>query len=219
MNLGVFLYRGGSFRELKKEGHDNLLQYYIERYSKGFDKVYVFSYANEERKLPKNCILVKNKRKIPLFLYQFLIPIINRRYVRYCDVFRVFHISGTLPAIITKVIFKKKYVTTYGYLWLQTRNREKPGIKRKLEYVFGKAIEVFGLNKSERIIVTVKTTYDYVKKYVNSKKIIKIPNSVDTKLFSPEGNQKKNRIVFVGRFNKIKNLYNHHKSSLNLAKP
>ncbi|MFC2143820.1 glycosyltransferase family 4 protein [Candidatus Aenigmatarchaeota archaeon] len=208
MNLGVFLYRGGSFRELKREGHDDLLQYYIERYSKEFDKVYVFSYADEKRKLPKNCILVKNKHKIPLSLYQFLMPIINRKYVRDCNVFRVFHISGTLPAIITKILFKKKYVTTYGYLWLQTRAREKPSIKRKLEYVFGKTIEVFGLKKSERIIVTVKTTRNYVKKYVNGRKIVKIPNSVDTELFSPRGNQKKNRIIFVGRFNKIKNLYN-----------
>jgi glycosyltransferase involved in cell wall biosynthesis len=207
MNLGVFLYRGGSFRELKKEGHDNLLQYYIERYSNSFDKVYIFSYANEDRKLPRNCILIKNTHKIPLILYQFFMPIINRKQIRSCDVFRVFHISGTLPAMITKCLFRKKYVTTYGYLWLQTRNKENPGIKSKFENVFGKIIETFGLKKSEKVIVTVKTTSDYVKNYVSGNRIIKIPNSVDTKLFSPKKNRINNRIVFVGRFSKIKNLY------------
>jgi glycosyltransferase involved in cell wall biosynthesis len=210
MNLGVFLYRGGSFRELKKEGHDNLLQYYIERYSKRFDKVYVFSYADEKRKLPKNCILVKNKHRLPLFLYQFLMPIVNRKYIKDCDVFRVFHISGTIPAMITKCFFRKKYVTTYGYLWLQTRSKEKPGMKRKFEYVFGKAIETFGLKKAENVIVTVKTTEDYVRDYVDEEKIIKIPNSVDTKLFKPMNirNGKRKRVVFIGRFNRIKNLHN-----------
>lgn len=209
MNLGVFLYRGGSFRQLKKGGNDNLLQYYIERYCKSFDKVFVFSYADEKRCLPKNCVLVRNKYRLPLFLYQFLMPIINREHIRKCDVFRVFHISGTIPAVITKCLFRKKYVTTYGYLWLQTRNREKPGLRRKSEYVFGKAIENFGLRKAENVIVTVKTTEDYVKKYVNMDRIAKIPNSVDTELFRPMElkRNKKTRIIFIGRFNKIKNLY------------
>ena len=168
----------------------------------------MFSYADEDRKLPKNCILVKNKHRLPLFLYQFLMPIVNRKYVKDCDVFRVFHISGTIPAMITKCFFRKKYITTYGYLWLQTRNREKPGMKRKFEYIFGKAIEVFGLKKAENVIVTVKTTEDYVKNYVDKKRVVKIPNSVDTKQFKPMKikRSKKKRVVFIGRFNRIKNL-------------
>lgn len=210
MNLGVFLYRGGSFRELKKEGHDNLLQYYIDMYSKKFDRVFVFSYADEERRLSKNCILVKNKYKIPLFLYQFLLPIVNRKYVKKCDVFRVFHISGTLPAIITKCLFRKKYITTYGYLWLQTRSREKPSLWRRVEYPFGKIIEFLGLKKAERVIVTVETTRDYVKVYVDGNKIEKIPNSVDTELFKPMKTRRSKRkeVIFIGRLNKIKNLHN-----------
>ncbi|UCD07053.1 MAG: glycosyltransferase family 4 protein [Candidatus Aenigmatarchaeota archaeon] len=211
MNLGVFLYRGGSFRELKREGHDNLLVYYLKRYSKHFDNIFVFSYKDEERgDLPKNCVLVKNRYRIPLFLYQFLIPIINRKYIGKCGVFRVFHISGTIPAIITKWVFGKKYVTTYGYLWLQTRSGEKPGFWRKIEYPFGKIIEFLGLRKSEKVILTVKTTRDYVEKYIDRNKIEKIPNSVDTELFKPmkiKSGEKK-RVVFIGRFSKIKNLYN-----------
>ncbi len=211
MNLGVFLYRGGSFKELEKEGHDNLLVYYLKRYSKRFDKIFVFSYKDEERgDLPKNCVLVKNRYRIPLFLYQFLIPIINRKNIGKCDVFRVFHISGTIPAIITKWFFGKKYVTTYGYLWLQTRSREKPSFWRKIEYPFGKMIEFLGLKKAEKVIVTIKTTRDYVEKYIDGNKIEKIPNSVDTGLFKPINikSGKKRRVIFIGRLNKIKNLHN-----------
>ena len=201
MNLGVFLYRGGSFRKLEKEGHDKLLEYYIKRYSDGFDNVSIFSYENEVREgLPENCRIVGNSHGIPLFLYQFLMPILNRKQVRKCDCFRCFHISGTIPAVITKCFFGKKYVTTYGYLWLHTRNREKPSRWRKAEYVFGKAIEVIGLKKAENVIVTVDTTRDHIKKHVDEERIIKIPNSVDTRLFGPKKRKsgKANRIISIG---------------------
>lgn len=211
MNLGIFLYRGGSFNKLREVGQESrFINYYLKKYSKRFDNVFVFSYENEKRDLPKNCKLISNKHRIPLFLYQFLMPIINRKCVKRCDVFRVFHISGTIPAVVSKVFFKKKYVTTYGYLWMQTRSKEKPSPWRAIEHLFGKMIESFGLKKAEKIIVTVDLTKNYVKKYVMGDKIKKIPNSVDMNLFKPmkKVSSKNKRIVFIGRFSKIKNLYN-----------
>ncbi|MCK4497087.1 MAG: glycosyltransferase family 4 protein [Candidatus Aenigmarchaeota archaeon] len=211
MNLGIFLARGTSLMREEKFGQLNrFINYYLKRYSEKFDNVFVFSYKDEEMDLPKNCILVKKKYRIPRSLYQFLIPIINRKYIKECDVFRVFHISGTIPAVISRCIFGKKYVTTYGYLWLQTRNMEKPSFWRKVEYPFGKTIEFLGLKKAEKVIVTVKTTRDYVVKYIDGNKIKEIPNSVDTELFKPMKIKpgKKKRVIFIGRLSKIKNLYN-----------
>ncbi len=71
-------------------------------------------------------------------------------------------------------------------------------------------IEFLGLKKAEKVIVTVKTTRDYVEKYIDGNKIEKIPNSVDTGLFKPIKikSGKKRRVIFIGRLNKIKNLHN-----------
>lgn len=199
MNLGVFLYRGGSIRELKKERHDDLLiNYYIKRYSKEFDNVYIFSYEDEKRKLPENCKIIGNKYHIPLFLYQFLMPIINIKHVRKCDVFRVFHISGSIPAIISKILFRKKYITTYGYLWIRDLRYRKRGFT---QYFLAKLIESFGFRHAERVIVTVNETLNYVRKSISEERVVKIENSVDTDLFKPikKGRGKTDKILYVGR--------------------
>lgn len=199
MNLGIFLYRGGSFRELKEGRHDDILiNYYIKRYSKNFDNVYIFSYEDERRQLPENCKIIRNKYHLPLFIYQFLMPIINMKHVRGCDVFRVFHISGSIPAVISKILFKKRYITTYGYLWIRDLKLRQRGFS---QYMLAKLIEFFGFRYADKVIVTINETHDYVNKSVPEERIVKIENSVDTGLFKPivKKKGKFKKLVYVGR--------------------
>ncbi len=204
MKLGIFLHRGGSLENLKKVGQDNrFINIYLKNYSKKFEKIYIFSYANESRKLPKNCVLVPNRYRIPNILYPFLIPLIHKEKIKECDIFRVFHISGTIPAVISKILYKKKYVTTYGYLWL------KDLLFRKMyhQYFFAKLVEYFGLRLADGVIVTIDVTKNYVKKFTRGR-IIKIPNSVDTNLFRPMKIKKGKikRIIRTGRIEEAKNI-------------
>jgi len=204
MKLGIFLHRGGSLENWKKVGQDNrFINTYLKNYSKKFEKIYIFSYANESRKLPKNCVLVPNRYRIPNILYPFLIPIIHKKKIKECDIFRVFHISGTIPAVISKILYKKKYVTTYGYLWL------KDLLFRKMyhQYFFAKLVEYFGLRLADGVIVTIDVTKNYVKRFTRGR-IIKIPNSVDTNLFRPMKIKKGKikRIIRTGRIEEAKNI-------------
>ena len=77
MNLGIFLHKGGSLEDFRKVGQDKrFIDIYLKRYSKNFNKVYVFSYADEKRNdLPENVIIVpkgvwSTQGKMPLYLHR-----------------------------------------------------------------------------------------------------------------------------------------------------
>jgi glycosyltransferase involved in cell wall biosynthesis len=206
MNLGIFLHRGGSLENWKTVGQDKrVINYYLKKYAEEFDNVYFFSYADnsEKRKdMPENVTIIPNGFRIPFSLYALLMPLIHRKVIRKCDVFRVFHISGTIPAIISKLVFKKPYVTTYGYLWL----RDILFHGKYLDYFVAKPVEWLGLRIADRIIITLEKTRKYVMRFVKSCKIAYIPNGVDTNLFKRiSGRNKTGKIISIGRLVRIKN--------------
>jgi glycosyltransferase involved in cell wall biosynthesis len=209
MNLGIIMYRGGSLKNLRSVGQEKrFIDYYLRPYSRCFDKVYLFSYDNEKADyLPENCHLISNKKNIPSPLYSFAMPPINRKDFRDCDVFRVFHPSATVPALIGKALYGKKYVTTYGYMWIDFLKLRK----RYVHAAVAKAVEFFGLKFSDSVMVTVKETHDYARRYVCKERIVRIPNGVDVNQFRPERKArhgKRKRLVFVGRLGPQKNLHN-----------
>src|SRR5579872_5805640 len=100
MNLGVILAIGESFNDLSKKGQlKRMIDYNIKTYSKNFNSVTIFSYEDEKLILPKNCVLIPNKYKIPRFLYSLLMPIVNYKEFKNCDFFRCFQVTGSIPAI------------------------------------------------------------------------------------------------------------------------
>ena len=205
MNLGIFFHKGGSIRGLGKVGQDKrFIENYLNKYSENFEKVYVFSYADEKRSdLPDNVIIVPNKSRVPSSFYAFLMPLFHRKEIRDCDVFRVFHISGTPSSIVGKLLYRKPYVTTYGYLWLHDILFHR----KFLQYLIAKPLEWFGIKMADRVIITIDETRQYVRRFVDPDKVTYIPNGVDTRLFRKffAGKGKTRRIVSVGRLVKIKN--------------
>ena len=205
MNLGIFLHRGGSLSNWKKFGQDKrVIKYYLEKYSKEFDNVYLFSYDNEKRDdLPKNVFIIPNNYKIPFSIYGVLIPIIHNKIIKKCNVFRIFHISGTPTGIITTIFYKKPYITTYGYLWLNDILFHK----KRFEYIIARPIEKIGLKMASKVIVTTSKIENYVKYIIDKKKVVIIPNGVDVSLFKKKlvRKKQKRRIISIGRLVKIKN--------------
>lgn len=198
MNLGVFLAIGESFEDLSKKGQAaRLTEWNLEAYAKKFDKVYVFSYSNENYRLPKKCFLIKNSTNLHRYFYSLALPIIHGDIIKSCHVLRGLQITGGIPGAIAKVIFNKRLVVNFGYDYFRVAWVEGKFFQSLL-YIISVPIINF---IADKIIITAP----YLRKYVPRQKSILIPNGVDTNLFKPRKKQPKS-ILFVGRLEKQKNI-------------
>lgn len=203
MNLGVFLAIGESIQDFKDKGQDELLlRYNLKTYSKEFTKVYVFSYQNESYIFHKNIIVLPNKYNLQRYLYCLLLPLFYLREINSCCVFRGLQITGGLPGLLTKLIFRKKVIINYGYDYSKVAWLEGKKIRSVLYLLFGKLF----LHTFDAVIVTTPKLKNSIKQYTH--KIKYIPNGIDPKVFKSYPKVlKKYTCMFVGRLEKQKNLY------------
>jgi glycosyltransferase involved in cell wall biosynthesis len=203
LNLAVFLAIGESFADFDRKGQTRLLvDYLFKNYSKHFDKVYVFSYSNEDFSVGNNIQVLPNKWRLHRYLYCWLIPILYRHILIRCGVARCLQISGGFPGMVNKYLFKRPFVVNYGYDYVKMAAVEK----KQLQAWFYKILIPFILKSADRVIVTTKNLGKAIEPLVNSDRIVHIPNGVDTKLFKPVKVVKSRQILFVGRLEVQKNL-------------
>lgn len=206
MNLALFLAIGEGLEDFKSKGQlKRLVNYNIKKYSQAFEKVYIFSYGQQQYNLPKNCTIITNDHKIHRYLYSLLLPIINYKYIRKSDVIRGLQLTGGIPAAVSKILFHKKFAINFGYDYSQFAKIEK----KYLQSVFYKLIKWPILSFAESIIAPSKTIYNTLKK-VYGQKVVYIPNGVDTKLFHPQKKTERGKlsVVYLGRLEAQKNLLN-----------
>src|SRR3989344_2374775 len=204
MTLGLILAIGESFGSLKKQGQDALVvEQNLKAYSRHFDKVIVFSYAKEKYSLPQNNELIENKFNLHRYIYALFLPLINLKKIRECNVLRGFQITGGIPCVLSRVFLKKPFVVNYGYDYEQIAKLEG----KRLLTLFYKIVTFIVLKFADAVIITSPSLKSKIDKY-SPRRIEFIPNSVDTKLFSPTNIKRKKikRIIFVGRLEKQKNL-------------
>lgn len=205
MNLGIFLSSGESFADMSKSGQDSRFKhFYLKKFVKHFSKIYIFSYANEKVEgLPKNVTVVKNKYSIHRFLYGFLMPIVNLRTIIRCDVFRSYHLLGTLPAIVTKILLGKPFVFNYGYDYAEFAKVEN----KQLQIILIKLIYSPAAFLASAIIATTKE----MQKQLPGKKTYFVPNGVDINFFKPKKKTElrtRLKIISIGRLVVQKNYAN-----------
>lgn len=207
MKLGLVLSIGESFSDLKKHGQDVLVRdQNLKAYSIQFKKVYAFSYENEKYPLFKNNQLVINEHRIHRYIYAFLMPILQSREFKNCDVLRGFQTTGGIPCVIVKLLFGVPFVVNYGYDYESIAKIEG----RFVEAFFYKIINFIVLKNADAVIVTNPAFIINVKK-MGAKNIIVIPNGVNTALFIPKNKKFANKIkeiVFIGRLEPQKNIVN-----------
>ena len=201
MTLGIFLSMGGSFKDMAEAGQDELFKkFYLSYFAENFDKVYIFSYENEkERDLPKNVYLIPNRYKLHRYIYSLLIPLINSSYISKCDVFRAYHLYGTVPAIISRIFFQKPFIFNWAYDYKKFAQIEKKFLQFILIFFLKPVAETFA-SKIFRVD----------RQYCAKDKDIYLPNGVDTNFFKPM-KVKKNKtplILSVGRLERQKNYEN-----------
>jgi len=219
MQLGIFLTIGSSFQDMKKSGQDKrFVNYYLKKYNQKFKNVYIFSYHKEKYSLPENCQLIGNKYRLHRFLYTFLMPFIHWKKIKKTDVFRVMQMTGAVPAVLSKLFFRKPFIVTYGYAYVQFAKLEN----QKIRAFLIKLARGFILKQAHKVIVTTRQIKEQLKKKYPKSNIVYIPNGINTshfkfspitpsKRWSSSGRNHKSQITkvfFVGRLEKQKNLKN-----------
>jgi len=182
--------------------------------ARNLDKIYFLSYGDENelqyrKLLADNIEILFDKHGIGTLLYSFLAPFIHRRALKSADFFKTNQMVGSWTAVIAKMLFKKRLILRQGFPWLLTLQEKKEG---KVKIIIASLIEPIAYKVADKIVVTSRHTREYViEKYrLNPERVVVIPNYVDTDAFKPSETtgKEKNRIIFVGRLDKEKNLVN-----------
>lgn len=204
-NLGVFLAIGESLSDFKKKGQlARLLDYNIRYYSKDFEKIFIFSYANEHFKLPSNVVLIHNRFHLHRYLYCVLLPLIEFNSITKCHTFRGLQLSGGIPAFVCKLLFRKPYIVNYGYDYSSFARIEKK-YWQSLFYQFIK----YPILKMANIVLITSNEFKRDLANLNISNLMYIPNGVDLRLFKPFKSKQilsYANIVFAGRLEDQKNL-------------
>lgn len=195
MNLGIFLSPGENISLMKKAGQDvRFINLYLKKYSKNFVNVYVFSYANEQRKIANNIYIIPNNSNLHRILYSILLPLIKKKEIDKCDVIRGFGLSSALSSIF----LLKPFIFNWAYDYA-----ELVKIERKSLYIpFYFFLEKLAFIKASKVLIATKKKL----KTLKNNKFVYLPNGVDLDLFK---NLKTNQsgVIYVGRFEKQKNLF------------
>ncbi|MDA2922511.1 glycosyltransferase family 4 protein [Patescibacteria group bacterium AH-259-L07] len=180
-----------------------------------FKKILFITYnGTEEKKFQK--ILASNieilPTKIPFLsskMYRFLVPFIYKKKLKRADIYKTNQMPAVIPALLAKLLYKKKLVVRCGYEWLRNLQREKKTNTWKIKFII--LVEKLAYCHADRIIITSVGDKNFIQKrfQVPASKIEVIPNYIDTKLFHPTKTKPEpNTISFVGRLSPEKNLVN-----------
>jgi len=178
-----------------------------------FNEIYFFTYGDKEelkyqKIFSKNIKIFPKKWNLPSIFYSLFLPFFYKNELKKVDILKTNQMSGSWVAVIAKWLYKKKLVVRCGYEWLSfLENQKKPLWKR----IVAKFIEKIAYKDADKIILTSEKDKRFVvKKFeIKPEKVEVIPNYIDIDLFKPLNLLKeKNNLIFVGRLEEEKNLFN-----------
>ncbi len=197
--LAIFLNLGDSVETHQKSGQwERFTSEYLDQYSQNFRHVYIFSYGvkTNPSKLPQNCTILPNTKKIHRYLYTFLIPFLHAKELKTCHVSRTMQTTGGIPAIISQILYKIPAIVTYGYNYTNFAQLNTNKFIAFLTNIYTSVI----LNLATKIIVTTPASEKKLDKHKH--KLLLIPNGVNTHKFQTKPNyrlHKPVRILSIGR--------------------
>lgn len=211
-NLGLLMTRGISLREWDKAGNlERELRPYSEL-ANSFGKIFIFTYGtNSDLKyqslLPLNIKIIKRPTLIPATLYMFLMPLMHAKIFRSIDIIKTNQMDGSWAGVIAKKLFKKKLIVRCGYEWL---NYFRTTNALSYKKVIAKVVERWSYKNADKIVITSEGDKDFIRENfdIHESRIEVVRNYIDTEKFKPDNSiaKESNRIVFVGRLHKDKNL-------------
>ncbi len=217
--LGLLIQMGGGVRDYQQTGQLNVfLNYDLHSFLKFFDRVYLFSYFEESLSeytkdpilLSRVVVLPKPQgSRLPHKFYGVLLPWIYHRQLADCSVIRVLQATGSLPAILARLLWGVPYVPSFGYRYAEFARIEAS----RLKAITVPFLERVAARWADAIIVTTEPMASHVRHLAPSASIVMLPNGIDTRVFSPSNDRSGQRrpdhpreILFVGRLEEQKNL-------------
>jgi glycosyltransferase involved in cell wall biosynthesis len=222
MELALFFTRGVSLKLWLDTGlFDREKQLYEEHLRRGyFRKVYWLTYGKKDAELAKQLKLSGQlDRRIEVLpmsylfcgylgtlLYSFLMPVIHYARLSNCDILKTNQMDGSWSAVLAKWLHHKPLVVRTGYTWFLKLDLTR--YKRRLVSL----IEHFVYNNATIAVVTSEGQAHYISECysVPEGNVHVIPNYINTRFFTPTEftNRYADRIIFIGRLNRQKNLFN-----------
>jgi glycosyltransferase involved in cell wall biosynthesis len=162
---------------------------------------------------------INAKNKKFSYLKTFLIPIKFRKLIKAVDIVRTDQLDGSQVAAISKLLYRKKIIIRAGYEWLKfhilenAHSNKMSFLKYWIRYFKIYFIELLSYKLADRIVLTNPQDIEFVINTFRLKrkrhKIHLIYNFVDVNDFKDLSIEKLDKhVLFVGRFNKQKNLFN-----------
>ena len=220
INLLVFFTFDTSLETWKKSGIYNREIKYYEKIAKNNQiKITFFTYGNNTdhdilKANSSNIKLItlfdksKIKNKFLKFFYSLFFIINNSKKIKNFDIYKSNQNFGSWLPVLCKFIYKKKLISRCGYDLFHFALLEK----RPIKIFFSYFICYFIYKNANLIFVPTEFYEKFIKKFffINQKKIKKLPNFVDTKIFKKIKNNTRfeKRILFIGRLEKQKNIFN-----------
>ncbi|MCD6458500.1 MAG: glycosyltransferase family 4 protein [Thermoproteales archaeon] len=180
-------------------------------FSRFYEEVILYSYEHCDNlkkykaMLPPNVTVLCNPNYTSKIKYNIISILRYRKKLRNIPVTRSWQLWGSWIALWHKILYRSRFILRQGFQFSVFAKNKLP-----LLYILATIYEFIAYNAANVVIVTTKRDRDYIiKKYgIKPDKVIVIPNWVDTELFKPIKNVKKERgkVIFVGRLEKQKNV-------------
>ena len=207
MIVGLLPAIRGGLGELAQTGqHSRLIDGYLTPYARAFGDVRYFSYLDEslssftgDHELLSRVRLLPGGPEHP-WRYAFVMTWRHAAAMRECSVFRVFQITGVIPALITRRRWGIPFVTTYGFHYERLARSRSSALLRRI-------VARLGIRAASAVIVPTQELAEIAGAQGGRGKIRLIPNGVDTRRFHPEPAPKgRSILLYVGRLSAEKDL-------------
>jgi glycosyltransferase involved in cell wall biosynthesis len=223
MTLGLFFTRGVSLKLWVDTGlYDREKLIYEEHLKKGnLQKIYWFTYGHldselvielkKEKKLHNNIEVFQMPKlfaipKVGSWFYTFVLSFLYKNKLKECDLFKTNQIDGSWSAVYAKKIYQKPLIVRTGYTITQLLKNKKSSMLRIKLY---ELVERYAYKNADEKIVSSLNNKEYLEQNYGLKDIKFITNFIDTNRFYNKNLTKyTDKILFVGRLNKEKNLFN-----------
>ena len=166
-SLAIVFPIGGSLRHLEKSGQkQRFIKFLLPHYQKSFSRIDLIEYQHSG----------------PLRFVELFVNLFKYRHqIKQASILRGFHLTGGLFCLLAKLIYKKLYVFNYGYRYDLFADLEKKSFQKLLF----KLVTPLVVRQVDFIIAATPQLADYLKQNFKPKKVVIIPNGVNTKVFIP----------------------------------
>ena len=235
MNIVLFFSYGYSIEDWAKNGHIDRESNYYNLLAENSIYTTFITYGNESdykwqsifhprlKIVPVYTKLSYSKSKIINILKSALIPFIYREIFVKADILKTNQMSGSLVAVITKLIFGIPLVVRCGFekyynmYVTNSQDHERDHInsfwwnlKKQIHLKRIWFLSLISYRFANRIIITSKVQRDFIlnKFFINKTKIDVIYNYIDTNLFiNVVPQRERNNILFIGQLTLRKNIF------------